>query len=510
MAVQQSQRKNSSVAGRILPHSAEAEQAMLCCALIDRDAVAYMLEHLEEHFFSAEANQRIFAAMHAIRERCANVDLVTLENELKDLNAVGGMQYLIAVSNAVPDASNYAAYAKIITEKYILRSIVKSCSVAVEGAFNNMDSEELLNLIEAQIYEVAKEQEHGSLVSVSEITGSVMSKLEELAKSGAYRGVPTGFAGINSVTNGLQKGDLVLVAARPSVGKTAFAMNMVTNIALQKPVRTSDGKSERYVCAVFSLEMNKEQLTQRMMASVAGVSLEKINKGNLDAKDWKKLAEAKTALNSARIFIDDTSMIRPIQIMEKCQRLRGQEGHLDVIMIDYLQLLMSDRASESRQNEVAEITRYIKIMAKELNVPVVLLSQLSRKVESRQDKTPILSDLRESGAIEQDADIVMFIHRDKDVDHPTEKAEIIIAKHRNGALARIPMKWLGEFTRFVDDDTRGEGAFDATHEPPPQTNKDVIAPPEITQPYFTEEEPFREPNDEGNQERVEEDPEDIF
>lgn len=251
-------------------------------------------------------------------------------------------------------------------------------------------------------------------------------------------------------------------------------MNLVSNIALN-PGRIENGERKPYSCAVFSLEMTKEQLVQRMIASVSGVSLERIGKGKMDSADWKKIIQARTALAQTKIFIDDTSLIKPIQIMEKCIRLRNQYG-LDVVMIDYLQLMSSDGDAESRQNEVAAITRYLKIMAKELAVPVILLSQLSRKVENRPDKTPMLSDLRESGAIEQDADIVMFIHREKDVDNPTDDAEIIIAKHRNGALGRVKLKYKAECTLFHDDPADRNVAYEQSlNVPPPYVGKAGVA-----------------------------------
>lgn len=443
----------TDINGKIPPSSVDAEKAALGCALVNDNAAIHILDQLTEDSFYLESSKIIFSAMSKIKSKRIRIDIVTLTDMLESegtLTAAGGVQYLTELSSYAPNVANYASYSDIIKNKYILRRLVESCSQTIEQAYSNAESGEVLNQAELDLYNIAKSQEKGKLVKIENILPPVIVRLNNL-KDPKYRlGIPTGFIGINSITNGLQPSDLILIAARPSVGKTAFGMNIISNIALS---HQTGGK--RYSCAVFSLEMTREQLTQRLLCSVAGVSMSKASKGMLSNADFKQITVARKKLADSDIYIDDTSLIKPMQIMEKCIRLKNERG-LDVVMIDYLQLLTSDsRRNENRQTEISEITRYLKIMAKELNVPILLLSQLSRKVEERTDKTPMLSDLRESGAIEQDADIVMFIHRSLNTDNSAinnrENVEIVFAKHRNGELGRVPLRWEGECVRFQDD-----------------------------------------------------------
>ncbi|MDR3319086.1 MAG: replicative DNA helicase, partial [Clostridiales bacterium] len=349
----------------------------------------------------------------------------------------------------------YANYVKIVREKSILRQIILSQSHTIERAFSAEDAEKLLNEAGDEIFKISEQGYRSKLTSVNEILGSVMDDIEK-RKDPRYRfGIPTGFAGVQEITNGLQPSDLVILAARPSVGKTALGMNIITNIAQNLERKDEEGKVKRYRCAVFSLEMSKEQLVQRMLCSVGGVSMSKALQGKLEASDWTKIIAAQKKLAQCDIYIDDSSAIKPADIMNKCTKLKREKG-LDIVLIDYLQLMQGDeRRIENRTQEIANITRYIKMAAKELKLPIILLSQLSRDM-SKEKRKPQLSDLRESGAIEQDADIVMFLHRDDaktDGGADESKHELIFGKHRNGRLGSMPLKWTGEFVRFEDDIT---------------------------------------------------------
>lgn len=444
-------RKASSKTPRMIPHNIEAEQSILGCNLIDDNAVLQIMNTLKVEDFYSQAHQTIFDAMVSIYRSNKPIDYVTLTDELErtgTLEAVGGIDYITTLTNIVPSASNYKHYCDIIKRDSVLRRLIRVSQEIIEHAYNG--EEDTLDFAEKSIFEVSGEQDFSNLTPVSETLPQVISKLEQLEQDGGMvRGVTTGLTELDKLTNGLQKSDLILLAARPSVGKTSLAMNIVTNAALM-------GKHK---VAVFSLEMPKEQIVQRTLCSISGVSMEKALSGKLSeggTSNWKAIWEGNKKLAEAKIFIDDSSMNTPVDILSKCRRLKREQGGLDLIMIDYLQLMGNgSNKTESRQQQVSEMTRTLKIAARELQVPIILLSQLSRDIEKREGHRPVLSDLRESGAIEQDADIVMFIHNpskygDSNLEDGPNICELIVAKHRNGSLGTIKLKWIPEITTFVD------------------------------------------------------------
>lgn len=468
--------KKTSKLARTIPHNIEAEQSVLGCNLIDDNVVLQVMNMLKADDFYTEAHKTIFEAMSTIYNSNKPIDYVTLTDELDRkglLEAVGGIDYITTLTNIVPSAANYKHYAEIVKRDSTLRKLIRSSQEIIDRAYNNEDSN-ILGFAEKAIFDIAQENDFSSLTHISEVLGDVLNKFEQIDKNGGLlRGVPTGFNELDKITNGFQKSDLILLAARPSVGKTSLAMNFITNAALK-------GK----YCAVFSLEMPKEQITQRALCSISGVSMEKALTGKLNQSDWKALWEGNKKLIEKQIFIDDSSMNTPVEVLSKCRRLKREHG-LDLVMIDYLQLMSGDKKSKdaNRQNEIAEMTRNLKIAARELQVPIILLSQLSRDIEKRVDHRPILSDLRESGAIEQDADIVMFIHSpdrygDVENDDGPNIREIIVAKHRNGALANIKVKWIPEITTYTDiganSDRQSLEDLAPPPPPPPAYNDEVV------------------------------------
>ena len=437
---------------RMMPHSVEGEQSVLGCALIDDDAAANIVSDLKADDFYVEAHKIIFDAMFNIVVNRNPVDLITLTDELskKDmLDSVGGMDYITSLTNIVPSASNYEHYVEIVKRDSVLRKLIGASKDIINKAYEGMDKNEAITFAESNIFTIAETEERSNLTPIKEDLDGVIEKFEIIQKDrNSLRGIATGLYGLDKITNGLQNSDLILIAARPGCGKTSLAMNIVNYAAIQ-------GKKK---VAVFSLEMPKKQLAMRSLCSVAYVSMTKANKGELGVKEWQALWGAKEKLANADIYVDDSSLNKPMDILHKCEKLKREKG-LDLIMIDYLQLMASDRKSRdaNRQAEISEITRSLKIAARELDVPIILLSQLSRAPEQRKgDHKPQLSDLRESGAIEQDADIVLFIYRpDLYNDVPdTEKqgnlATIIVAKHRNGPIGEILVKWLPDTTTFVN------------------------------------------------------------
>ena len=458
------ERKQDKMA-RVIPHNIEAEQSVLGCNLIDDNVVLQVMNLLKVEDFYTEAHKTIFEAMVDIYNSNKPIDYVTLTDELDRkgvLEAVGGIDYITTLTNIVPSAANYKHYAEIVKRDSTLRRVIHASQEIIDLAYRNED-ENILGFAEKSIFDIAQENDFSSLTHISEVLPDVLSKFELIDKNGGLlRGVPTGFNELDKITNGFQKSDLILLAARPSVGKTSLAMNFITNAALK-------GK----YCAVFSLEMPKEQLTQRALCSISGVSMEKALSGKLNSSDWKALWEGNKKLIEKQVFIDDSSMNTPVEVLSKCRRLKREHG-LDLIMIDYLQLMNSGKVSRdaNRQQEISDITRNLKIAARELQVPIILLSQLSREIEKRADHRPQLSDLRESGAIEQDADIVMFIHSpDRYADLESEDGpnirEIVVAKHRNGALANIKVKWIPEITTYVDIGKNSEVKSLEEMAPPP-------------------------------------------
>jgi replicative DNA helicase len=442
---------------KIMPHNLEAEQALLGCVLIDVQIQADILALIDPVDFYSESHQNIFKAMQAVYTKNIPVDFVTLADNLEKsgtLEKVGGLEYITILSNSVPSAVNYKFYLDIVKADSIKRKLIKSGQEIIEKAYSADDKQEVLNFAEKSVFDIADKQGSSSLEHVGKPGGAikqVIDKFDTIANDPtSLRGIPTGFKEYDAMTNGLQNSDLVLLAARPGVGKTSFAMNIIVNSAIKH------GKK----CAVFSLEMSRAQLMQRAICSLAKVSMAKALNGTMGPEEWNRIWSATKQLEQSSIYIDDSSMTTPSSLISKCRQLKAKEG-LDIIMVDYIQLMSSGKSRvESRQNEVSEISRNLKIAAKELNVPVIALSQLSRSVEQRQgDHRPVPSDLRDSGAIEQDADIILFLYNpEKYNDVPQEDEpgtiELIVSKHRNGRTGTVKLRWIGEYTTFVNLDER--------------------------------------------------------
>ncbi len=435
------------VLGRIPPHNTEAEQSVLGAMLLDKEVIPTVTEILKSEDFYREDNREIFEAISELFDRAEPIDLITVSEQLKlrgTLERVGGLEYLTNLATSVPTTANARYYARIVEEKSILRKLIKAASDIVNMGYE--DQEELayiLDRAERSIFDILQKRSTKGFTHIKDVLIETFNKLEELYNSkGHVTGVPTGFIDLDNKTAGLQNSDLILIAARPAMGKTAFALNIAQYAAVHA----------RIPVAIFNLEMSKEQLVNRMLCSEVMIDSHKMRTGKLEDEDWKKIARALGPLSEAPIYIDDTPGLTVTEIRAKCRRLK-LEKNIGLVMIDYLQLIQGRGRSENRQQEISEISRSLKILAKELNVPIITLSQLSRGPESRSDHRPMLSDLRESGAIEQDADIVMFIYRDDYYNPNSDKpniAEIIIAKHRNGATGTVELKFMGQYTKFAN------------------------------------------------------------
>ena len=440
---------------RIPPQTLEAEQAVLGAILLESEALITSMERLKSEDFYSVSHQRIFDVMVALNDDNEPIDLVTMTARLQDLGQmeeVGGVMYLAKLANSVPTAANVEYYAQIVEEKSILRRLIRTATQIVSNGYATEDDVGvLLNDAEARIMEISSRRSATGFVSIRDVLMEVFEKVEFLYNhKGGVSGIPSGFVDLDKMTNGFQRNDLIIVAARPSVGKTAFALNVAQNVA----VRASE------TVAIFSLEMLAPQLVQRIVCAESNVDATRMRTGHLEGDDWEKLSMAIGALSEAQIYIDDTPGITVSDIRAKCRRLKKEKG-LGMILIDYLQLIQGrGKAGENRQQEVSEISRTLKQIARELDVPVIALSQLSRGVEQRQDKRPMMSDLRESGSIEQDADIVAFLYRDDYYDKESEKKniiEIIIAKQRNGPVGTVELVFLKNFNKFVSlDRSHGE------------------------------------------------------
>ena len=451
-----------------MPHSLEAEQALLGCLLLDTRIQVEVAAFLKEEDFYAESHQYIFSAMQEIIRKNQPVDLVTLTDTLEKqgvLEQAGGITYITELTNVMPSSANYQRYLDIVTRDGLLRKLIKGSADIIGECKTSIDKATALSFAEKTVYDISNQADTSEMVKIGQVIPDVMSKLDEITNDkSSLKGIKTGFKGLDNLTDGLHPSDLVIIAARPAVGKTSFAMNIVENVALQG-----------YSCAVFSLEMGKEQIVERILCSVAGVSMQNAKKGQMNKTEWLKIAKAREKLSNTKIFIDDSAVIRPRELISKCRRLKSRFG-LDLVMVDYIGLMTPDktRNSDSRQNEISEISRSLKILAKELNVPVLALSQLNRAVETRKGR-PQLSDLRESGAIEQDADIVMFIHRpDKGASEKElaegkvqkNVAEILIEKHRSGPTGLVKLFFRGECTKFVNlNEETGEPDDDGEQRP---------------------------------------------
>ncbi|WP_019004963.1 replicative DNA helicase [Cohnella laeviribosi] len=440
---------------RIPPQNLEAEQAVLGAILLESEALITAMERLKAEDFYSVAHQRIFEAMIDLNEENEPLDLITLTALLQDrgqLEEIGGVSYLAKLANAVPTAANVDYYAQIVEEKSMLRRLIRTATQIVSSGYTAEDDVgALLNEAEQRIMELSNRRAAHGFVSIRDVLMDVFERVEFLYNhKGGTTGIPSGFPDLDKMTSGFQRSDLIIVAARPSVGKTAFALNIAQNVA----VRAGE------TVAIFSLEMSASQLVSRMICAESNVDAGRMRTGYLEGDDWEKLSMAIGALSEAQIYIDDTPGITVADIRAKCRRLKKEKG-LGMIVIDYLQLIQGrGKPGENRQQEVSEISRTLKQIARELEVPVIALSQLSRGVEQRQDKRPMMSDLRESGSIEQDADIVAFLYRDDYYNQDTEKKniiEIIIAKQRNGPVGTVELVFLKNFNKFVSlDRTHGD------------------------------------------------------
>ncbi len=432
---------------KTMPHDAEAEQAVLSAMFMDKDAVAVVVEIVNSEDFYRRDNQLIFEAAVDLFNSGKPIDLITIKNRLEEkgvFEQVGGLAYLAQVSAAAGSSVHVKQYAEIVEQKAVLRRLIQTSQDISKQCYEGQQPlNDIIDQAEKGIFDIMGNRAGGNVTHVKDIAVSAFDRIEDIFKNkGKLTGVPTGFSDFDAKTAGLQKSDLILIAARPSMGKTAFALNIAQNAAIRHHVPV----------AIFSLEMSKEQLVNRMLCSEAMIDAQKMRTGELEEEDWVKLIQAIGPLTQSEIYINDTPGISPMDIRSICRRLKLEKG-LGLILIDYLQLMSGDGKSDSRQQEISNISRALKALAREMEAPVIALSQLSRACETRSDHRPMLSDLRESGAIEQDADVVAFLYRDEYYFPDTEaknQAELIIAKQRNGPTGTVSLAWLGQYTKFAN------------------------------------------------------------
>ena len=438
--------------GKVPPHDIEAEQAVIGSMLTDNDAVVASAEKLKDNDFYREDNRAIYTAMMNLYSRAEPIDLITVKAELESMGKfeqVGGYEYLSQLPEKVPTTANAAKYIKIVEEKSTLRNLIKTANEIIELGYDPTEElEDIMEGAEKRIFNIMQDKNQKGYAAIKDVLVESFTQLEELYNRKQHiTGVPSGFADLDYRTAGFHGSELILIAARPAMGKSAFALNIATNAAVRAKTPV----------AIFSLEMSKEQMVNRILCSEAMVDSNKVRTGKLEEGDWGKLAETIGPLSEAEIYIDDTPGISITEIRAKCRKLKI-EKEIGMVVIDYLQLIQgTNKRNGSREQEISEISRSLKILAKELNVPVIALSQLSRAVEQRPDHRPMLSDLRESGAIEQDADIVMFLYRDDYYNEDSDKkniAEVIIAKHRGGSTGTVDLGWFGTYTKFVNLEKR--------------------------------------------------------
>ena len=433
--------------GKVPPQDIEAEQAVVGSMLTDQDAVVAAIETLKPEDFYREDNKIIYEAILNIYNRAEPIDIITLKSELSSmgkLDAVGGLEYIAQLPDKVPTTSNVDRYIKIVQDKAMLRNLIKTANEIISLGYDQTeDVEDVMDHAEKKIFDVMQRKNQKGYTSIKDILIESFTKLEELYNQKQHvTGVPTGFIELDKKTAGLHGSELILIAARPAMGKSAFALNIGTYAATRANIPV----------AIFSLEMSKDQIGNRILCSEALVDSNNVRTGELNDEELSKLAETSGELSQAQIFVDDTPGISVMEIRAKCRKLK-LEKNIGLVIIDYLQLIQGSGKSSSREQEIAEISRSLKILAKEIDVPVIALSQLSRAVESRPDHRPMLSDLRESGSIEQDADIVMFLYRDDYYNEESEKkniAEVIIAKQRSGSTGTVELAWLGNYTKFAN------------------------------------------------------------
>jgi len=439
--------------GRRPPQAVDVEKYVLCAMLIDREAVAITLENLETSDFYNNAHKIIYEAVISLYEKNEPIDIITLEQELRkkgDLEKIGGAYYLAELANLVPSSANVENHVKIVKEKAVLRNLITACTEILKESYEESDdAEQILSDAQQKIFEILQLQKQKGYEAIKSILNETFQELERLHHSDhtGVIGVPSGFAALDNITAGFQKSDLIIVAGRPSMGKTAFALNIARNAAVEYNIPVG----------FFSLEMSDQQLVQRLLCSEAMVDSQRLRTGRLREREWPKLSRFAGRLAEAPIYIDDTPGLDMIKLSARARRM-ALERNIGMIVVDYLQLMETHKRMDNRQQEIANISRSLKSLAKQLNIPIIALSQLSRAVEARPDKRPTLSDLRESGAIEQDADLVMFVFREEVYlrhDDPKRKevenlAEIIIGKHRNGPIGTVKLTFLKNYGRFSD------------------------------------------------------------
>lgn len=432
---------------REIPHNIDAEQSVLGSMFLSKKALEKVLEILNSEEFYLENHQKIFECIKNLNDNNKVVDLTTVAEELNNRNwlkQIGDIDYLTEIIESVPSAANIDEYIKIVEDKAILRKLIDEATSIITNSYNTSNNiNEVIELAEKKIFDVSKNLRSTEFKSIQEVLYKTQSDLEKLAQNkGDITGIPTGFYELDKITTGFHPHELIIIAARPGMGKTAIALNMVTNIAI----------NSKKTVALFNMEMGAEQLASRMLANVGQIESSKLKTGNLEHSDWRRVNEAISRLSNTNIFIDDTAGQTVGEIRSKCRRLKTSPTGLDIVVIDYLTLIQGNsKNSSSRQQEVADISRALKTMAMELDVPVIALSQLSRSIEKRDDKKPMLSDLRESGAIEQDADIVAFLHcSDEEREKQNSMMEFVIRKHRNGPLADVPLIFQRATSSFVN------------------------------------------------------------
>ncbi len=434
---------------KTLPHSSEAERSVIGAMLLDQDAIITTSELLLPDDFYNPQFKVLFSAMVALYQEGKPTDVITLQNKLKEFEAspdLCSVEFISGIISSVPTSANVKYYAEIVKEKAVLRRLIRVADDISNTCYQSTDSlETILDTTEKQVFDVVQNRSTSDFVPIRQIALDTLDSIQSAARTiGSVTGISTGFYDLDAKTAGLQKSDLVLIAARPAMGKTAFVLNIAENVAMKNKIPT----------VIFSLEMSSVQLAKRLVSMNSKVDSQHMRVGNLSDEEWVKLTESTITLGESSLFIDDTGSINIAQLRSKCRKLK-LEHNLGLVIIDYLQLMSGSggRRNESRQQEISEISRSLKSLAREIDCPIIALSQLSRAVESREDKRPMLSDLRESGAIEQDADVVMFIYRDDYYNEDSEEkgvSEIIIGKQRNGPTCTVKLKWLAEFTKFAN------------------------------------------------------------
>ena len=436
------------------PHSLDAEQSVIGALMLDNRALDRILSILDGEDFYSKANRLIFEAFVDLEHRHQPMDVLTVTEMLRAkqlLEQVGGEAYLFELANNTPSAANVEAYAKIVRDHAVLRRLIQASTDIMERAFalEGDEVKDILDAAEQQVFKIAESHDHGTgPVDIATLLAKATDRIDTLYHSGAaITGVSTGFSDLDKMTSGFQRGDLIIIAGRPSMGKTTFAMNIAENVAMQ----TTQAQEQLKPVLVFSMEMPAESLAMRMMSSLGRIDQHKVRTGQLHNEDWPRLTSAVSMLSEAKLFIDDAPALSPMEVRSRARRLAREHGGLSLIVLDYMQLMRVPGYKDNRVGEVSEISRSLKALAKELNVPIVALSQLNRGLEQRHDKRPVMSDLRESGSIEQDADLIVFIYRDEVYNEGSPDkgtAEIIIGKHRNGPIGKVRMTFLGQYTRF--------------------------------------------------------------